>query len=367
MTVFQGRGAAALPALRRFSRSTTTTLLGVVLVGYAALGVTSSGTFFEGPSVRTFLQYLATPVLIGLAQMVALCVGQLNLAVGALGGFTACLMGVLMADSGVPAGLAVLIGVLTATLIGLGTGVFVVATRINGFIVTLGVMTILLGAQYRLSGTRTVDGYSPGLRDLGRAAPLNVPLVFVTALAAAALLAAFMYRTVPGRRLLAAGGNPLAARLSGISTDRQIVLAHTLSGLLVGIAALTATASLPGVNRSVGGDWLLPSFAAPIIGGVALTGGSVAVLGTVLAAFVMRLIDTARAQYSLDPSWVNFLIGLVVLGTVVGGRVHQARVAQRGKEPSGAPPAPPAPSAPPAPPAPPASAGGTLPQTGGAR
>ncbi|MFJ4787665.1 ABC transporter permease [Streptomyces sp. NPDC088794] len=358
MTTLHDRGDAALPALRRFSRSTTMTLLCVVLAGYLALGISSSGDFFEGPSLRTFLQYLATPILIGLAQMVALCVGQLNLAVGALGGFSACLMGVLMADHGVPAVLAVLIGVLSATLIGLVTGVFIVATQINGFIVTLGTMTILLGAQYRLSGTRTIDGYSPTLRDLGRSAPLNIPLVFVTALVAAALLAAFMYRTVAGRRLLAAGGNPLAARLSGISTDRQIVLAHTLSGLLVGIAAMTATASLPGVNRSVGGDWLLPSFAAPIIGGVALTGGSVAVFGTVLAAFVMRLIDTARAQYSLDPSWVNFLIGVVVLGTVVGGRMRETHLDKKGRAPGRTPPVPPDSGPQPA---------GALPTTGGTR
>jgi ribose transport system permease protein len=278
--------------------------------------------------VRVFLQYLATPILIGLAQMVALCVGQLNLAVGALGGFTACLTGVLMADHGVPAVVAVLVGLLAATAVGLVTGVVIVATQINGFIVTLATMTILLGAQYRLTGTRTVDGYSRTLRDLGTAAPLNIPLVFVTAIVAAGLLGAFMYRTVAGRRLLAAGGNPLAARLSGISTDRQIVMAHTLSGLLVGVAAVTATASLPGVNRSVGGDWLLPSFAAPIIGGVALTGGSIAVFGTVLAAFVTRLIDAARAQFSLDPSWVNLLIGLVVLGTVAGGHLHQTRLAK---------------------------------------
>ncbi|MEV7385574.1 ABC transporter permease [Streptomyces sp. NPDC091215] len=321
----QGR---ATEVLRRFSRTTAAMLLLVVVAGSVALEVASSGSFLEGPSVRVFLQYLATPILIGLAQMVALCVGQLNLAVGALGGFTACLTGVLMADHGVPAVVAVLVGLLTATAVGLVTGIVIVATQINGFIVTLATMTILLGAQYRLVGTRTVDGYSATLRDLGTAAPLNIPLVFVTAIVAAGLLGAFMYRTVAGRRLLAAGGNPLAARLSGISTDRQIVLAHTLSGLLVGVAAVTATASLPGVNRSVGGDWLLPSFAAPIIGGVALTGGSIAVFGTVLAAFVTRLIDAARAQFSLDPSWVNLLIGLVVLGTVAGGHLHQTRLAK---------------------------------------
>ncbi|MFF1706720.1 ABC transporter permease [Streptomyces sp. NPDC058252] len=349
--------ADVVPALRRLSRSTSLTLLGVVVAGYIGLGAASGGSFFEGNSVRTFLQYLATPILIGLAQMVALCVGQLNLAVGALGGSTACAMGVLMADAGLPAALAVTIGVLAATATGALTGLFIVATRINGFIVTLGTMTILLGAQYRLAGTRTVDGYSATLRDLGTAAPLNVPLVFVTALAMAALLALFMHRGIAGRRLLAAGGNPLAARLSGISTDRQIVLAHTLSGLLVGVAALIATASLPGVNRSVGGDWLLPSFAAPIIGGVALTGGSVAVLGTVLAAFVMRLIDSARAEFSLDPSWVNFLIGVVVLATVVGGRLHRTHLGLASRTDDERPPTPPGNRPAPA---------HTLPSTGGA-
>ncbi|MFJ5261821.1 ABC transporter permease [Streptomyces sp. NPDC088387] len=357
MSTIREQGGPAVELVRRLSRSTTTMLLCVVLAGSVALGIASSGSFFEGPSIRVFLQYLATPILIGLAQMVALCVGQLNLAVGALGGFTACLMGVLMADQGVPAPVAVLVGLVTATAVGLVTGLIIVATQINGFIVTLATMTILLGAQYRLTGTRTIDGYSSALRDLGRSAPLNIPLVFVTAIVVAVLLAGFMYRSVAGRRLLAAGGNPLAARLSGISTDRQIVAAHTLSGLLIGVAAVVATASLPGVNRSVGGDWLLPSFAAPIIGGVALTGGSIAVFGTVLAAFVTRLIDAARAQFSLDPSWVNLLIGLVVLGTVAGGRLHQTRLERTGGGGGTASPPPDSGQQPPA----------VLPQPGGAR
>ncbi len=175
LNVRLSQGSWGGEALRRFSRSTAALLLCVVVAGYVALGIASSGSFVEGPSVRVFLQYLATPILIGLAQMVALCVGQLNLAVGALGGFTACLMGVLMADHGMPAGLAVIVGLLTATAIGLATGVAIVATQINGFIVTLATMTILLGAQYRLTGTRTVDGYSRTLRDFGTAAPLNIP------------------------------------------------------------------------------------------------------------------------------------------------------------------------------------------------
>jgi len=117
--------------------------------------------------------------------------------------------------------------------------------------------------------------------------------------------------------MLAYGGNASAAQLYGISEARVLVGAHTLSGALIGVAAVVSVASLSGINRSIGGDWLLASFAAPIIGGVALTGGSVAVLGTVLAAVLVRLIDTAKAVFRLDPNWVPFIVGAVVLGAVL--------------------------------------------------
>jgi ribose transport system permease protein len=146
---------------------------------------------------------------------------------------------------------------------------------------------------------------------------LGVPVVFLVAVAVAVGVAWFFRNVTVGRQLLASGGNPLAARLSGISNDRSLVVAHLMSGLLAGVAGVIVVALSGSVNATIGDDLLLPSFAAPIIGGVALTGGSVAVLGTVLAAFVVRLVDVARAQFSLDPSWVSLVVGVVVLGTVV--------------------------------------------------
>jgi ribose transport system permease protein len=295
--------------------STEVTLLAVSVVGFVALAATSNGSLLTGPAIETLFTYVAVPVLIGLAQMVALSVGQMNLSVGALGGFVAVAGGMAMADLGVPAWLAVIGALVLGAAVGAINGVLVVLTRINGFIVTLATMTILTGLQYQLVGTTTVSDYD--LKDIGQDSILHIPVVFLIALAVAGALAVFMRRAIWGRQLLASGGNPLAARLSGISNNRSIVLAHGLSGLLIGVAAVVTLMSAPGVNQSIGGDWLLASFAAPIIGGVALSGGAVSVSGTVLAAFIVRLVDVARAQFSLNPSWVNFVVGAVVLGTVV--------------------------------------------------
>jgi ribose transport system permease protein len=295
--------------------STEITLLAVSIVGFVVLAATSNGSLLTGSAIETLFAYVAVPILIGLAQMVALSVGQMNLSVGALGGFVAVTGGLVMADLGVPAWLAVLGALVLGAAVGAINGLLVVLTRINGFIVTLATMTILTGLQYQVVGTSTISDYS--LRDVGNASILHIPVVFIIALVVAGALAVFMRRAIWGRQLLASGGNPLAARLSGISNNRSIVLAHGLSGLLIGIAAVVTLMSAPGVNQSIGGDWLLASFAAPIIGGVALSGGAVSVSGTVLAAFIVRLVDVARAQFSLNPSWVNFVVGAVVLGTVV--------------------------------------------------
>ncbi|MFI1092590.1 ABC transporter permease [Streptomyces sp. NPDC020917] len=309
--------------LTGLARSTEATLAAVGVLGYAALVAGSHGGLLHGNAIQGVLVYLTVPILIGLAQLVVLAVGQMNLAVGALGGFLSVSIGSLMADHGAPTVLAVVVALAGGAAIGAVNGLLVVATRINGFIVTLAAMTILGGLQYKVAGTRTIGVPGSTLTRFGSASVWHVPAIFLVALATAAAVAFFLRRVTAGRRLLASGGNPLAARLSGISNERSLVVAHGLSGLIVGIAAVLTTASAPGVNTSIGGDWLLPSFAAAIIGGTALAGGAVSVLGTVLAAFVVRLVDVARAQYSLDPSWVNFTVGAVVLGTVVLGRVRE--------------------------------------------
>lgn len=298
------------------NRMTEVSLTAIFVLGFLALVVTSNGVFLSRASLQGFLTYLAVPITIGLAQMVVLSIGQMNLAVGTMGGVTCAIMAVLMADHNVPIWLAIPIGLLSATLMGAINGALVVLTQLNGFIITLGTYTILLGFQYRLVKTFTIDKYPSSLPEFGKKAFLGFPYILVIAIMTAVLLSLFFSRTIMGRRILATGGNPLAARLSGVSNNRSVFLAHTLSGLLIGVAAVITIASLPGINRSIGGDWLLASFAAPIIGGVLMSGGTIAIYGTVIAAAVVRLVDIARAQYSLDPSIVSLSVGVVTLSTV---------------------------------------------------
>jgi len=230
-----------------------------------------------------------------------------------------------MVAAGLPAWLAVVGAVLTGAGIGLVNGLLVVITRINGFIVTLATMTIIDGLRYGVHGTATYQGYSHDLVSLGQDSLLGVPVVFLVAVAVAVGVAWFFRDVTIGRQLLASGGNPLAARLSGISNDRSLVVAHLMSGLLAGVAGVIVVALSGSVNATIGDDLLLPSFAAPIIGGVALAGGVVSVLGTCLAALIIRLVDVAQAQYSINPDWVDLIVGAVVLGAVLLTQLRHAK------------------------------------------
>ncbi|MFC7245367.1 ABC transporter permease [Catellatospora aurea] len=315
--------AGAAPSrLRSAVRTSEFTLVTLAVIGFVALTLTTDGNMLSAGTLAAFFRFLAVPMIIGLAQMVVLAIGQMNLSVGVLTGFCAMVAAWAMLEAGLPAPLAVLAAMLLGAAVGLGNGLLVVFTRINAFIVTLATMTIIDGLRYGVNGPGTYQDYSAGLEELGQASLLGLPVVFLIACAVAAMVWFFFARTVPGRHLLASGGSPFAARLSGVSNDRSIVLAHALSGLLSGVAAVLTLAQSGSVNATIGDDLLLPSFAAPIIGGVALAGGVVSVLGTSLAAFIVRLVDVAQAQFAINRRWVDLIVGAVVLGVVLSGAIR---------------------------------------------
>jgi ribose transport system permease protein len=309
--------------LRSVARAPEFSLALIAVVGFVALAVASNGNLLTRGTLDAFFRFLAVPVVIGLSQMVVLGIGQMNLSVGVLTGYCAMVSAWMMVEMGLPAIVAVPAALLLGLVVGLVNGLLVVFTRINGFIVTLATMTIIDGLRYGVHGPDTYQGYSQGLRDFGRASVLGMPVVFLLAVVVAVVVWFFFARTVPGRQLLASGGSPFAARLSGVSNDRSIVVAHAISGLLAGVAAVITVAASGSVNASIGDDLLLPSFAAPIIGGVALTGGVVSVLGTVLAAFLVRLVDVMQAQFDINRRWIDLIVGAVVLGVVLIGTFRQ--------------------------------------------
>jgi ribose transport system permease protein len=295
-----------------------------ILIGFSFLSLLSPA-FLTEFNLYVMLRSFCVVLVVAFAQMLTLAVGQLNLSIGALGGLVAIAVGGMMEKFGLPVGLAILIGLLIGVAGGLVNGLLTVRTGINGFIITLATASAFEGVN--LGITRSIPFYNlpPGFVAFGTERFFAMPYLLIPPVIVAVALGFFLARTVPGRYLLAVGGNAQAAELSGIPRDRIIILAHALSGLLAAVGAILAVAQLGSAQPTIGADWLIISFAAPIIGGAALTGGHISVAATALAVVLIVLIQNGMVLAQVDPYWVEFMLGALILAAVGLNRLRAIR------------------------------------------
>jgi ribose transport system permease protein len=265
---------------------------------------------------------LSILLLVALAQMIVLSLGQMNLSIGSIGGLVAIVESGLMVRFGVPVPVALAAGILLGIVCGVINGLLVYWTKINSFVLTLGTSYVFAGINLGITHATPFYHIPNEVSSFGQARFGPIPLMAAVTLVLTLLLAGFLYQVVLGRQLLAVGGNPVAARLSGLPIMRATLTAHGISGFLAAVAGTMLMAQLGQGQPTIGATWVLPSFAGPIIGGAALAGGSAPVLGTVLAMILISVIDDGLVLVSADPFWVQFLIGALILGAVVLGRTR---------------------------------------------
>jgi ribose transport system permease protein len=219
-------------------------------------------------------------------------------------------------------------GVVAGFGLGVINGVIIVTTGINAFIVTLGSGSVFTGLMYiatKADAFRSLPRDFLGLRAehlLGQPISWLGVVMVIVALA----LWALYYGTTIGRQMLATGANRRAARMAGVPTDRIIVLTHGLSGALAGVAGMMLVLRLGSAIPSIGEEFLLPSFAAPAIGGTLLSGGAVAVMGTVLGGLLIGTIENGLNLLDIPNFWVQLVTGLVLLLAVLLDRARTVAV-----------------------------------------
>jgi ribose transport system permease protein len=152
---------------------------------------------------------------------------------------------------------------------------------------------------------------------LGKGDVLGIPnMVFLMIAALFVVFVAFRY-TVIGRRLLAVGGNIEAARLSGIKTGRMLILANVLSGLCASVAAILWVSRMGTAQPATGGDWLIVSFAVTVIGGTALSGGTISALGFLFSGLLMALIRNGLIMIGVNVYFESTFLGCIILLAVM--------------------------------------------------
>jgi ribose transport system permease protein len=300
-------------------------LLLVVIVGSAAISAVKPA-FLSGYNIQVLLATVAIGTMVALSQAIIIAIGQMNLSIGAIGGLAAIAFAGSMEVWGLPWPLAAGLGLAIGLGSGLLNGWLVARTGISAFVITLATLYIFTGLTMGITEAQPFYGVAGPVKWFGDATLIGpLPMLALPTIAAAVAMGYLLTRLRIGRHILAAGGNPHAAELGGVDVNGAVVWAHAISGVLAALAGMMVVARLQIGQPTIGGDWLITSFAAPVIGGALLQGGHISVTGTVLGVVVIAIITQALVLFGVDPFAVQIALGFLILWAVGIDRVRAWR------------------------------------------
>ena len=295
-------------------------LLGLLFVAIL-FGALIGPRFFSGANVELIARQTAIVCTAALGMTMIIVSGGIDLSVGSVVALTTVVVAVMLrADAG--PGAAALAGVAAAALCGLANGVLITALRVIPFIVTLGMMILVRGAAKGLAEERRIEAPATWLNELMRtvdpdSAILAPPGIWIVALLAL-LVATTLGYTRFGRHLFSIGSNERTARLCGVAVERTKIAVYTIGAMLAGVAGLLQFSRLSVGDPTVADGLELDVIAAVIIGGGSLAGGRGSVLGTVLGATTMAVIQIGCSQRGL-PNWIQQIVtgGIIILAVAL--------------------------------------------------
>ena len=318
-------------ALSRALRTDWAGPLLIVLVAAAVMAALKP-PFLSPFNIEILLLAVATNTLIALSQMIIIAIGQMNLSVGAIGGLAAISFAGMMQVWGLPPIIAAMLALAIGASVGVMNGALIARTGISAFVITLATLSIFKGVNLGITRAQPFYGVPDSVKAFGRATFVQpLPWLILPTALVVGLVWYLLNRQRIGRYILAVGGNASAAELSGVSVLSAVITAHALSGFLAALAGVLLVARLQLGQPTIGDDWLILSFAAPVIGGAVLAGGHVSVAGTVLGVVIVAMITQALVLFEVDPFLVQVVLGCLILWAVGVNRFREVRMRKSAK------------------------------------
>lgn len=307
--------------LRNFMRRNPTMIPALVLVlSVLAFGLVNS-RFLGMGALSTVLKQMTVTGFIALAQTLVILTAGIDLSVGAILVLSSLIMGNLAVVVGVPALIAVIIGIFFGGLMGLVNGLLVTMMRLPPFIVTLGTLSIFESLKLWYSQSESIrnvdiEANAPALLVFGKGINVggaSVSFGGITLILLAALLWYVLNHTAWGRHVHAIGDDPDAALLSGIHVNRTLISVYTVAGVICGFAAWIAIGRVGSVSPIAFDTVNLASITAVVIGGTSLFGGRGSIIGSVLGALIVQVFITGLSLAGVDDYWQKFAAGCLVI------------------------------------------------------
>jgi fructose transport system permease protein len=306
-----------------------------VLVLLATLGIFGAligDRYFSPFALSLILQQVTITAIVAAAQGLVILTGGVDLSLGAILVLAMVVMGHAVFHLGLPAWLAVLLGLGCGAACGGVNGLLVTRLKLPPFIVTLGTWQIFATAGYLVSAHETirsqdVEEVAPLLHLMGRSVTLAGAVVTLGGAVMLALLAALWYvltRTAWGRHAYAVGDDPEAAALTGLPVSRIRETAYATAGLIAALGGWVMIGRIGSITPTVGELINIEAITAAVIGGIALGGGRGSILGALVGALIVGAFSLGLRLLGSNPQWITVAIGAcTILAVLIDVRLRR--------------------------------------------
>ena len=288
--------------------------------------------FLTWNNIHDLLTNTAILSIMALGMMMVIITRGIDLTVGAtlaLAGMTTAL--VVSANPQLHPFVAILLGSGVGLVCGIIVGALITYGEILPIIATLGMMSVYRGLTFMISGGRWVSAHQ--MPDNFKAIATNrfagINALIWIALILYLVFYAFLYHTRTGRQIYATGSNPEAARISGISTEKIMLLVYALMGLLAGLSGVLWVSRFASAQGDTATGYELSVIAACVLGGVSITGGSGTISGLLAGTLLLGILNNALPLINVSPFWQYMIQGLVILVAVMANSLIRRKAQER--------------------------------------
>jgi fructose transport system permease protein len=287
-----------------------------------------SDRFLTGGNFSLIIQQVMVVGTLAIGQTLIILTAGIDLSNGAIMAFGSIVMAKLAMTSGMPALIAILLGIGVCAAFGVANGLLVTRVPLPPFIVTLGMLNIAFALTHIYSQEQTITGLPSALTALGQTFTLfgtDVTYGSIITIGLFLLFAYLLSQTAWGRHVYAVGNNPEAARLNGIPTKKLLIGVYATAGTVYGIAALLSIARTGVGDPQAGQTDNLDSITAVVLGGTSLFGGRGSVIGTLIGALIVGVIRNGLQLIGVASIYQVLITGILVILAVTVDQVSRRR------------------------------------------
>ena len=276
-----------------------------------------SAQFRTMGNIMNVLRQISVNGIIAVGMTFAVLTGGINIAIGGFVGLSGVVLGKMLLETSLPPLVIAGIVLLICGAVGFCIGVLISVLQVPPFIATMAAQQIIRGIAMLYSDGRPFSISDPTILAMGKGTVGIIPTPVIIFAVVAFIGWFLLNRTRFGRHVLAVGGNPVAAKASGINNNRVLMLVYSLCGALAGLGGIVLAARISSGLASSGEGYELDAIAAAVIGGTSLSGGIGSISGTILGALIIGVINNGLNLLSVSSYWQMIAKGLIIVIAVI--------------------------------------------------